>query len=129
MERNSMVVRDVRGDTHYAVEGIQKVSVGRKRKTVTVAQVIALKRCGCNGPGLGQVQTVPFDEWPHDMPPAQDTKAKLWAAYANGGYKPVAHAWGMDGAAKALRNWHAVRNVNHVMKNREPTRGLSQASQ
>lgn len=126
MERNSMAAKDVRGDTHYAMEAIQKVMVGRgkSRINITVANVIALKKCGCNGPVIGHVQTVPLKGYPDELPEAPEgTKAKLWAVYpsgrSSGSYKPVAYAWGLESAAHALRNWWAVRNVKAVMKKRE----------
>ena len=132
MERNHMALRDVRGDTRFALERSEKVMIGRNRThrvEVTVAQVIALKKCGCNGPNLGQVQTIPAESWPEELPEGQPApRSKLWAAYPRGvGVAPVAYAWQMDAAARQLRSWWATRNIKAVLQKRAPTSGLSQA--
>lgn len=121
-----MALKDVRGDTRYALERPEKIGIGRgaNRTQVTVAQVVALKRCGCNGPNLGQVQTVSERYWdgielPEGQPPRNP---KLWAAYPNGvGLSAVTYSWKMDDCARQLRSWWATRNILATMKRREST--------
>jgi hypothetical protein len=120
---NKMLVTDVNFQTRVDIETWKPVRtwVSKLDRPPTKASVSALKDCGCDGPWLGNLEAVPYSDWPKEFKNQRPRKpGKLWAILpvkqGNNYYvvkKPVGYAMGKRQAAYALRDFIAKRN-GHV---------------
>lgn len=119
-----MSIEDVQLDTQLELSnGYKNYNSNERNVSVT-----ALKPCGCDGPWIGTLKTIPYKDWTEEMKEARmklPYSAKCWAIYPvskSDHYsvykKSIGWALGKQAAAERLREFIAHRNTTVVRTGR-----------